>query len=107
MELRHVDFILNHVGRDEDEERIEFGHMDISFYPMYFPDTSSFLFRLGLQYVPGSPSSCSAGCLPEALLLWPLWTCCAPLNAIFYSEGRNLPAGFISSAGTTENVHFL
>lgn len=43
MELGHVVFfLLNHVGRDEDEERIEFGHMDLSFDPVYFPDISSF-----------------------------------------------------------------
>lgn len=56
--------MLNHVGRDEDDERTEFGHMILSFYLMNFPNAFAFLFHLGLQYVPGSLSPCSAGCLP-------------------------------------------
>lgn len=55
--------VLNHVGRDEDDERIEFGCMHISFYLMNFPNTFAFLFHLGL---PGSMLSVLrwlAGCL--------------------------------------------
>lgn len=44
--------VLNHVDRGEDDERIEFKHLDLSFHQMNFPNAFAFLFLLGLQYLP-------------------------------------------------------
>lgn len=44
--------VLNHVDGGEDGERKEFKHLELSFHQMNFPNAFTFLFLLGLQYLP-------------------------------------------------------
>lgn len=53
MELGHMDLsVMNHVDRGDDDERIEFKHLGFSFHQINFPNAFAFLFLLGLQSLP-------------------------------------------------------
>lgn len=83
----HMDvFVLDPVGRAEDDERLELGHVDLLFHLINFPDAFAFLFHLGLQYVPGSSFSilcwlpaCSSAPVASLEVLCSA-ECCLPLR---------------------------
>lgn len=59
IELGHMDLsVLNRVGRGEDDEIIEFKHLNLSFHEMNFPNAFAF-FSSGSALSAGS--LCSAG----------------------------------------------
>lgn len=52
IELGHLDLsVLNHVDMGEDDEIIEFKHLDLSFHQMNLPNAFAFYFLLGLHYL--------------------------------------------------------